>query len=49
MALQHAEADVVLVPDAATIRAGLIETGLAEAEFYRSHGLLTDLLKLNAI
>jgi phosphoribosylaminoimidazole-succinocarboxamide synthase len=35
--------------DAATIRAGLIETGLAEAEFYRSHGLLADLLKLNAI
>jgi hypothetical protein len=35
--------------DAATIRAGLIETGLAEAEFYRSQGLLADLLKLNAI
>jgi phosphoribosylaminoimidazole-succinocarboxamide synthase len=35
--------------DAASIRAGLIETGLAEAEFYRSHGLLADLLKLNAI
>lgn len=35
--------------DAATIRAGLIETGLAEAEFYRSRGLLAKLLKLNAI
>jgi phosphoribosylaminoimidazole-succinocarboxamide synthase len=35
--------------DAAAIRAGLIETGLAEAEFYRSRGLLADLLKLNAI
>lgn len=35
--------------DAATIRAGLIETGLAEAEFYRSRGLLAELLKLNAI
>lgn len=35
--------------DAASIRAGLVETGLAEAEFYRSHGLLADLLKLNAI
>ncbi len=35
--------------DAAAIRAGLIETGLAEAEFYRSQGLLADLLKLNAI
>jgi hypothetical protein len=35
--------------DAATIRSGLIETGLAEAEFYRSRGLLADLLKLNAV
>jgi phosphoribosylaminoimidazole-succinocarboxamide synthase len=35
--------------DAAAIRTGLIETGLAEAEFYRSRGLLTDLLKLNAV
>jgi phosphoribosylaminoimidazole-succinocarboxamide synthase len=35
--------------DAASIRAGLIETGLAEAEFYRSHGLLAELLKANGI
>ncbi len=35
--------------DATTIRAGLVATGLAEAEFYRSHGLLAELLKLNAI
>lgn len=35
--------------DAEAIRAGLVETGLAEAEFYRSKGLLADLLKLNAI
>ncbi len=35
--------------DAAAIRAGLIETGLAEAEFYRSQGLLDGLLKLNAV
>ncbi|HAL71499.1 MAG TPA: hypothetical protein DCP71_06955, partial [Verrucomicrobiales bacterium] len=35
--------------DAAAIRAGLVETGLAEAEFYRSRGLLADLLKLNGI
>jgi phosphoribosylaminoimidazole-succinocarboxamide synthase len=35
--------------DASTIRAGLVATGLAEAEFYRSRGLLAELLKLNAI
>lgn len=35
--------------DAEAIRAGLVETGLAEAEFYRSKGLLNDLLKLNGI
>jgi len=35
--------------DAVAIREGLVETGLAEAEFYRGKGLLEDLLKLNAI
>ncbi|MEN3940989.1 phosphoribosylaminoimidazolesuccinocarboxamide synthase [Prosthecobacter sp. SYSU 5D2] len=35
--------------DAASIRSGLVETGLAEAEFYRSKGLLDELLKLNAV
>lgn len=35
--------------DAATVKAGLEETGLAEAEFYRSKGLLADLLKLNSL
>jgi len=35
--------------DADTIRSGLVETGLAEAEFYRGKGLLDALLKLNAI
>jgi hypothetical protein len=35
--------------NATAIRAGLIETGLDEAEFYRSRGLLADLLKLNSI
>ncbi len=35
--------------DATMIRAGLVETGLAEAEFYRSRGLLAELLKLNGV
>lgn len=35
--------------DADAVRAGLVETGLAEAEFYRSKGLLEELLKLNGI
>ncbi|MES2507458.1 MAG: phosphoribosylaminoimidazolesuccinocarboxamide synthase [Verrucomicrobiota bacterium] len=35
--------------DAEAIRAGLVETGLAEAEFYRSKGLLEELLKVNAV
>jgi hypothetical protein len=41
---QHVMAEA----DPATVRAGLVEAGLAEAEFYRSKGLLEDLLKLNA-
>ena len=32
-----------------SIRRGLAETGLAEAEFYRGRGLLGELLKLNAL
>ncbi len=35
--------------DAASVRDGLVETGLAEAEFYRQRGLLDELLKLNGI
>lgn len=35
--------------DAASIRVGLLNTGLAEAEFYRSRGLLGELLKINAV
>lgn len=35
--------------DAATVRAGLEEAGLAEAEFYRAQGKLTELLALNAL
>ncbi|MBV6501161.1 MAG: Phosphoribosylaminoimidazole-succinocarboxamide synthase [Prosthecobacter sp.] len=41
---QHVMAEA----DSATIRAGLAEAGLAEAEFYRRKGLLEELLKLNA-
>lgn len=43
------KAHVLGEKDAAAIREGLVETGLAEAEFYRSKGLLADLLKLNGI
>jgi len=35
--------------DAATVRAGLEEAGLAEAEFYRAQGKLPELLALNAL
>lgn len=35
--------------DAASVRAGLVEAGLAEAEFYRANGKLNELLKLNGI
>lgn len=35
--------------DAETVRAGLVEAGLAEAEFYRAQGKLAELLKLNAM
>jgi phosphoribosylaminoimidazole-succinocarboxamide synthase len=35
--------------DTAAIRAGLIATGQAEAEFYRSRGLLAELMKANAV
>jgi len=40
---------VLGISDAEKVRAGLIETGLAEAEFYRSRGHLAELLKLNAL
>lgn len=35
--------------NAETVRAGLAEAGLAEAEFYRANGKLNELLKLNGI
>lgn len=35
--------------DAASVKAGLIETGLAEAAFYQERGLLPGLMKLNAL
>lgn len=35
--------------DAETVRAGLAEAGLVEAEFYRANGKLNELLKLNGI
>jgi len=35
--------------DAASVRAGLVEAGLAEAEFYRANGKLAELLAINAL
>jgi phosphoribosylaminoimidazole-succinocarboxamide synthase len=35
--------------NAASVRAGLVEAGLAEAEFYRASGKLAELLALNAL
>jgi phosphoribosylaminoimidazole-succinocarboxamide synthase len=35
--------------DATSVRTGLVEAGLAEAEFYRAKGKLTEMLKLNGI
>jgi phosphoribosylaminoimidazole-succinocarboxamide synthase len=35
--------------DASSVRAGLVEAGLAEVEFYRANGKLAELLALNAL
>jgi len=35
--------------DAESVRAGLVEAGLAEAEFYRANGKLNELLAINAL